>query len=245
MMYDVCIFDFYGTLADIHTDEEKIEVWEKLAGFYSYYQCFYKPTELREKYGILTKEMSKGKEGIRHDSHEAYPEIRIEDVFAELFTTKEAEVDESLIRHVAQFFRILSTDYIRLYEGTLEMLSALKKNGKKVYLLSNAQRVFTEYEMNELQITPYFDKIYISSDFGYKKPDIRFFRTLMDECHVSPGEGIMIGNDGICDIQGAKQAGLGTLYVHSNISPNEEMPEADYVLTQMDMKKIKEILLRT
>lgn len=60
----------------------------------------------------------------------------------------------------------------------------------------------------------------------------------MDECHVSPGEGIMIGNDGICDIQGAKQAGLGTLYVHSNISPNEEMPEADYVLTQMDMKKI-------
>lgn len=243
-MYDVCIFDFYGTLADIHTDEHKSEVWEKLAHFYSWYQCCYQPLEMKEQYEILTKTLSRGKEGIRNDSHESHPEIKIEEVFALLFSQKGIMADEHLVRAAAQFFRILSTDYIRTYDGTLEMLSALRENGKKVYLLSNAQRIFTEYEMNELQITPYFDAIYISSDYGYKKPDPRFFRKLMEECRISPETGIMVGNDGICDMQGAKQLGLDTLYVRSNISPEEITPDADYVLEQMDMERIKEILLQ-
>lgn len=242
-MYNVCIFDFYGTLTDIHTDEEKMCVWEKLSGFYSYYQCFYEPSELKNQYKLLIKEKSKGKENIRKDAHEAHPEIRIEDVFEALYKKKGVAADESLVRHTAQFFRILSTDYIRLYDGVREMLSDIRKSGKKIYLLSNAQRVFTEYEMNGLKITPYFDRIYISSDYGYKKPDIRFFQKLMEECSVSPETAIMVGNDGICDIQGAKQAGLHTLYVRSNISPKEEIPDADYVLKQMDINQIKEILL--
>lgn len=33
------------------------------------------------------------------------------------------------------------------------------------------------------------------------------------------------------------------LYVHSNISPEEPLPDADYVLPEMDMQKIENILL--
>ena len=35
-MYETCIFDLYGTLVDIRTDEEKPGLWEKLALFYAY-----------------------------------------------------------------------------------------------------------------------------------------------------------------------------------------------------------------
>lgn len=56
--------------------------------------------------------------------------------------------DKELAIHTGQFFRVLSTDYVRLYPGTKQMLVSLKKIGKKVYLLSNAQRIFTAYEMN-------------------------------------------------------------------------------------------------
>ena len=68
------------------------------------------------------------------------------------------------MRHAGQFFRILSTEFVRLYEGTEEMLAAVKKSGREIYRMSNAQRIFTEYEMNALGITPYFDGIFISSD---------------------------------------------------------------------------------
>ena len=33
-MYDNYIFDLYGTLADIRTDEEKPYVWEKMGELY-------------------------------------------------------------------------------------------------------------------------------------------------------------------------------------------------------------------
>lgn len=242
-MYDTCIFDLYGTLVDIRTDENKEELWEKLSLFYAFYGAFYTPEELARSYKRLTGEMTAGHEALRRDSHEAFPEIRIEEVFRALFEEKGIAPDEPLVRHAGQFFRILSMEFIRLYDGTEEMLSAVKESGRKIYLLSNAQRIFTEYEMNALGITKYFDGIFISSDEGCKKPDLKFFRKLIDTCGIDPERAVMVGNDGICDIEGAKRAGLGTVYVHSDISPAEDAPDADYVLPQMDMEQIRKILL--
>lgn len=242
-MYDTCIFDLYGTLVDIRTDENKEELWEKLSLFYALYGAFYTPEELARSYKRLTGEMTAGHEELRRDSHEAFPEIRIEEVFRALFEEKGIAPDEPLVRHAGQFFRILSMEFIRLYDGTEEMLSAVKESGRKIYLLSNAQRIFTEYEMNALGITKYFDGIFISSDEGCKKPDLKFFRKLIDTCGIDPERAVMVGNDGICDIEGAKRAGLGTVYVHSDISPAEDAPDADYVLPQMDMEQIRKILL--
>lgn len=53
----------------------------------------------------------------------------------------------------------------------------------------------------------------------------------------------MIGNDGTCDIQGGRAAGLSTLYIRSNLSPKEATPQADHVLDGMDLARVKEILL--
>ena len=52
----------------------------------------------------------------------------------------------------------------------------------------------------------------------------------------------MVGNDGLCDIAGAKQAGLATLYVRSNLSPEEPLPPADLVLPAMDMARMGAML---
>ena len=242
-MYDTCIFDLYGTLVDIRTDEKKPELWERLALFYAFYGAEYTPDELHQGYDCLTAEMSAGKAGIRKDAHEAYPEIRIEDVFMALFRQKGIDADEVLSRHAGQFFRILSMEHLKLYNGTKEMLSALRDGGKKVYLLSNAQKIFTEYEMNALGITPYFDGIFISSEHECKKPDVRFFEKLIHTYGIERDRAVMVGNDGVCDIEGAKNAGLATLYVRTEISPKEELPGADHVLKKMDMKLMTRILL--
>lgn len=242
-MYDTCIFDLYGTLVDIRTDESAPGLWEKLALFYSYYGASWQPEELRSAYGRLTLSMSEGHRGLRRDSHEAFPEIRIEDVFRDLFRRKGIEPDDPLIIHAGQFFRVLSTRCLRLYEGTAEMLSAVRAAGKKLYLLSNAQKIFTRYEMRALGISSCFDGIYISSEHGCKKPDLLFFEKLLSEYQICRETAIMIGNDGVCDISGARQAGLHTLYVRTGISPKEEpVPDADHVLDHMDMKRITEIL---
>ncbi|MFR8428478.1 MAG: hypothetical protein ACLVCH_13905 [Roseburia inulinivorans] len=52
MKYENYIFDLYGTLVDIHTDEEKTELWEKLAQFYGYYGAVYTAEELKNAYAL-------------------------------------------------------------------------------------------------------------------------------------------------------------------------------------------------
>jgi putative hydrolase of the HAD superfamily len=221
--YDVYVFDLYGTLVDIHTEENAPGLWEKLALFYGYYDALYEPVELQRAY----LELVRGKEAALKQTldadaryaHEASPEIEITDVFSELYARKGVDADRMLAVHTGQFFRVLSTEYVRTYPGTVDMLKALRENGKQVYLLSNAQRIFTEYEMHVLGIAAYFDGILISSDYQTRKPDRRFFDVLFDRYHIDASRTLFIGNDSHTDIAGAKTVGFDTFYVHSNISP--------------------------
>lgn len=241
--YKNYVFDLYGTLVDIHTDEEDRKVWEKLALFYGYYGALYTPEELQTLYLALVKEKERGKkkelEKEPHYAHEAFPEIQIDKIFQELFRQKGVEAGIELSVHAGQFFRVLTTEYIRLYDGVPEMLAAIRETGSRIYLLSNAQKIFTAYEMDFLNISQYFDAIFISSEYGTKKPDIRFFHILLEEYGLKPEECIMIGNDAKSDIAGAKSAGMDTYYIHSNISPEcEKKPDADYCQMEMDIQKL-------
>lgn len=245
MEYQNYLFDLYGTLVDIHTEEDLPEIWQRLACFYGYYGAGYTPEELRDCYEKIIKRAENVMKG---DSHEMFPELQIEDVFVELFTAKGAKADKTLAIHAGQFFRVLSTDYVKLYEGAGELLDFLKQQGKNVYLLSNAQRIFTEYEMRALGIYDKFDKIYISSDYHCKKPDIKFYNILLDELQLDRKKTIMIGNDNKCDIEGAKAAGLDTFYIHSNISPEVKdfsTVKSTYLLKEMDLHQVKKILETT
>ena len=50
MDYENYVFDLYGTLVDIHTEEDLDLVWEKLSLFYGYYDAHYTPEELKQEY---------------------------------------------------------------------------------------------------------------------------------------------------------------------------------------------------
>lgn len=240
-LYRNYIFDLYGTLVDIRTDESKSTLWEKMSLFYGYYGADYTPEELQKTYTglVQTEEDTK----VRY-VHEAYPEIPIEKVFCQMYQNKGIEPSKELVCHTGQMFRVLSTHHVKLYAGAESLLESLRKAGKKVYLLSNAQRIFTEHELFYLKIHDCFDGILISSDYGVKKPDERFFQILLDRYQIRPEESLMIGNDLTTDIQGAKQVGMDTYYIHSAISPKRtgEM-NADYFMPHMNLRSLQKQLL--
>ena len=225
MKYTDLIFDLYGTLLDIHTEEDDT-VWEKTALYFGFYNAHYTGEELKEAFhaAITARKVKAGQ------SYECFPDIPFEKVMTELFRAKGVEQNvEALGINAAQFFRILSIDYIKLYPEVLEALATLRKKGYRLWLLSNAQRIFTAYELNHLGLGEQLDGIYISSDYGCRKPDTRFFHALIEEQHLDPAKCLMIGNDRETDIAGAKAAGLDTLYMHTNLTPPDQ-DEADITL---------------
>ena len=220
MNYIDLIFDLYGTLVDIHTEEDDT-VWTKTALYFGYYGAHYTGPELKDAFQTCMAE-KKARAG---QDYECFPDLPVEPVFADLFRDRGIrENADALGLNAAQLFRISSTEYIRLYPHVTEALTALRKKGYRLWLLSNAQRVFTAFELNHLGLAPYFDGIYISSDFSCRKPDIRFFTALLEEQKLDPEKCLMIGNDLETDIAGAKNAGLATLYMHTGLTPPQQRP---------------------
>ena len=220
MAYTDLIFDLYGTLVDIHT-EETDPVWEKCALYFGYYGARYTGTELKQAFSRAMEE----KQARAGQSYECFPDLPFEPVLAQLFRDRGVtEGAEELGFHAAQLFRICSTDYLRLYPGAEDALKWLRQKGYRLWLLSNAQRVFTAYELEALGIGPCFDGSFLSSDYGCRKPDGRFFRALLEEKQLDPKTCLMIGNDLETDIAGAKKAGIDTLYMHTGLTPPHQRP---------------------
>lgn len=219
-MYKDLIFDLYGTLVDIHTEENDL-VWEKTALYFGYYGAHYSPQELKSAFEtqIRQRQIKAGQ------NYECFPDIPFEEILEQLFRDRSiTENVEQLALNAAQLFRICSTEYIRLYPGVLDALKKLRQKGHRLWLLSNAQRVFTEYELQHLGLLDVFDGIYISSTFGFRKPDRRFYEALIREQNLDVRSCLMIGNDRETDIAGAKNAGLHTLYMHTALTPQEQAP---------------------
>ena len=217
MAYTDLIFDLYGTLVDIHTEENDL-VWEKTALYFGFYGAHYTVDELKSAF----YQELRAREAKAGQSYECFPDIPFEQIMAALLRSRGVENADSLGINAAQLFRICSIEYVKLYPDALDALAQLRKKGYRLWLLSNAQRIFTEYELRHLGLGQQLDGIYISSDHGCRKPDARFYRALMEQQGLKIENCLMIGNDRFTDIAGAKALGMATLYMHTNLTPPDQ-----------------------
>lgn len=224
MRYTDLVFDLYGTLVDIHTEETDL-VWEKTALYFGFYGAAYTAQTLKADFQAALH----AREARAGQSYECFPDIPFETVMAELFRKNGVENADALGVNAAQLFRICSIEYLRLYPGVKGSLETLRQRGYRLWLLSNAQRIFTAYELRHLGLGEEFDGVYISSDYGFRKPDGRFFGALIKERDLDPARCLMIGNDRETDIAGARAAGMATLYMHTELTPQEQR-KADHAV---------------
>lgn len=220
-MYQNYIFDLYGTLVDIHTNETKSYLWKKFAILLKLHGAEYTYSELRKHYKeLVLREQTLLLQKMRQICHKetlsiSDIEISLENVFERLYADCGIAVDKKQIQNIGLFFRTLSLEHIALFEGARELLDRLRSAGKNIYLLSNAQRIFTEPEMRMLDIYDSFDGILYSSDVGIQKPETCFYQALFDKFSLRKRDSVMIGNDRIADIEGARRFGIDSMYIHT------------------------------
>lgn len=246
-MYDNFIFDLYGTLADIRTNEDSSFLWVKLSELYRSYGAMYSPLKLKRAYTAKVKEKTALLQARAEESgkRDFLAEPDLTEVFQELYTDMGVACDRQRAAFTANFFRIASRKYLRLYPYVRETLTELKERGKGVYLLSNAQSDFTRPELVMLGIDKLFDGIAISSEMGVKKPSPEFFRLLLEKYNLNPEKCLMTGNDELSDIIGAGKVGIDGLYIHTKISPEYKgIARPKFLIMSGDWKKVRRILLK-
>lgn len=223
------VFDLYGTLIDIWTDESRPELWEGVASLLGDgEEC---GDAVRGEYMALCREAKMGE----------WHEINLLSVFETMLSRR--GVSTSVATDLAYEFRRMSMVYIRPFRGVKTMLRELRGVGR-VYLLSNAQSCFTLNELKECGLYDLFDGIIISSDVGRKKPYGEIFDIAFDRFGITAGNSIYVGNDMRDDILGATSKGMRTLYIETAQSgsyPDLEIPAPTYTVN--NHREMKAVLL--
>lgn len=238
-MYNNVIFGLYGTLIDISTNEHDSKVWKNLAESLNFFNVYYTAEELEQTYFACCElQIQKGLKEFNN------PELDIIEIFKMIFANKGKKATKGQATVLAQVFRSLSTKYIRLYDGVIELLQALKKNKKKVYILTNAQKPFAFVEVKNLDLKKYVKGIMYSSEIGCAKPDKLAFAAICQKYDLDKKDTIMVGSSSK-DIVGANSYGIDSLYVRSNIIESDDTTDvkSKYKVMDGDMNKVKNILL--
>lgn len=82
-------------------------------------------------------------------------------------------------------------------------------------LLSNGSGTMQRTKLQNAQLPPVFDHVFISGEMGLSKPDPRTFTAVLEHYHLNPIDGVMIGDDLMRDIEPAKAMGLHTIWIEA------------------------------
>lgn len=113
----------------------------------------------------------------------------------------------------------------RLYPDVENLLKDLKKQGKKMGIVSNwDSRLFHICE--GLELNQYFDFIIASAVFGASKPSTKIFEEALRRSGVNAAEAVHIGDSFKDDIEGAHGAGLSAILIdrHPKSRPTKHKP---------------------
>lgn len=225
------LFDLYGTLLDIETDEESKTFWKKISRTLNRVKS---GGELKERYRSLCKQ---AKSALPPDG-----EIELTSFLRQLLLECGLPDSTSDVLAFAKRFRTLSVRRCRPFRGALKLLRKLKKNGAKLYLLSNAQSCFTYSEIEACGLAPLFDGILLSSETGWKKPSPRFFEAAFQQFSLAPESCLYVGNDLHDDVGGAHAVNMKCVYIQSPQSGKyQNPPEPDFFAA--NRKELEKILL--
>jgi putative hydrolase of the HAD superfamily len=205
------LFDLYGTLIDIDTDESMEEIYRSISHYLTYHGVYLHRERVQDSYYQIMKQQ-------KETSAEEYPEIDVEAIwnaFLKQEGIQSADKRAKLATILAQIYRGISRKRLQLYPSVKIVLDELRV-GYHLALISDAQPCFALPEIQAVGLNGYFDPIIISANFGYRKPDRRLTEKALATMKLTPSEVICVGNDMFRDIYGASLLGIKTIFVDSN-----------------------------
>ena len=124
------------------------------------------------------------------------------------------DISEDILRKALdQLFAVTQTNWL-LEDDALPTLKKLEENGYRLGLISNAG---DDKDVQQLAqgfgIARYFDFILSSAACSYRKPHPRIFELALVHWYLLPSEAVMVGDNLLADIRGAKNVGLYGIWI--------------------------------
>ena len=165
------------------------------------------------------------------------PEVKI-GRFELLF--KELSSDASA-KAVAEFYEKNLAEGAYPLFGAEDTLKALQ-SGFRLFLVSNGTAEVQERRLEKTGFGKYFEKIFVSEEIGFFKPDKRYFESCFAAIDGFEKEkAVMVGDRLTSDVLGGKNAGIRTVWLNRYGEKNETEIVPDYEISDIsDLPKLIE-----
>jgi putative hydrolase of the HAD superfamily len=129
---------------------------------------------------------------------------------------------------------------IRRNEQLVDIIRTLNNKGLKIAIVSDGTTNEQIETLTNLGVVKFFDVIVISEEYNLEKPDPILFEHALFQMGVKPKESLMVGDDPIRDIEGAKKLGIYTIITtqYSTRLNQKKRIKADFKI-----ENLKEVLL--
>lgn len=101
---------------------------------------------------------------------------------------------------------------LEVEKDIVETISELRKNGKKICLISNAD-VIDGMHWDKSPLSELFDEKIFSYEVGYVKPQADIYKIALKKMNVEAENCVFIGDGGSDELKGAKELGMKTVLV--------------------------------
>lgn len=225
--YKHIFFDLDRTLWDF--EKNSLETLEEIYHIFSldnYFQSFEEFLKIYRKHNIhLWSEYRKGK--ITKDF------LKVERF---VLTLNELNInDKDLANQLAQAYVDLSPKKNNLLPFSREIVEHLHK-GYKLHIITNGFKEVQFPKLRNCNLSEYFDVVVTSEEADSQKPQAHIFEYALEKAHASKNESIMIGDDLIADISGAKNFGIDQVFFNPQKVKHKE--EITYEIQSLDELKL-------
>lgn len=224
------LFEPYGTLIDIETDERDWYAYLNLSRFLEYRGVRLSADELRWLWFERTAEQvaHSAERFADIDARAIWKDVLAEHAVSDAFLGKLDR--ETLVHDVTTLHRALTRRSLRLMDEVRPLLEALAPH-VRLGVIADGQPDYVQPELAMTGINRYFSTVVVSGACGYRKPDPRLFQRALTQLGVPAEAALFVGVDTPRDITGARGAGLRSVLVLTPYGSKDlALGEPDYIV---------------
>ena len=130
---------------------------------------------------------------------------------------------------------------VRLTEGAVEALIALRDGGRRIGLATSAGRVHAGRCLERFDLASFFEVVLTKDDVDRRKPDPMIYLESARRMEV-PAADLIVVEDSRHGIAAAKAAGSFCVAVRSETTPEDALGAADVVIESL--RRLPAVLIR-
>lgn len=146
---------------------------------------------------------------------------------------------EAVAHRFADRFTAYREERMHLFEGALETLVILRREGVRLALVTNGAAAFQRAKIERFGLAPFFDHIQIEGEHGFGKPEDAAYHHALQAVNTAAADAWMVGDNLEWEVAAPQRLGIYAIW-HDHLGAG--LPEDTDIIPDRIIRRLPELL---